>query len=382
MPAASCQRTTDENDSSSAPGFWRKAWRPDNTDGLGIMEKRINMDRINLDWVLIDPTVNGYVVGFTRWRRMWRYNYTKRHEQCLYQILVGCRAIRCFKMGKPGKPNLLHSDRCSWTYGESFPCPSSPVSNSGSPWLGCARTNSLSPIWSKCSPKPSRDSTAVAERPSLRPSNVRTFPARPTPSTANCRGCPCPWPRRFSAASPPTCGPCSPLACTAALPAAWRSLAVVVLDGKKIKNAAKRLLFTRGLPGKLFGGKLLAAYLPAEGLVVALAAEADGEANDIPQVPRLLPLARAAIVGPRLWVADAQFCDLDRPALVTQEGDHMLLRFTLRNSFQADATKRPKTGVNRQGQAYRQDWGWMGSASIRGDATCVTSWWSDPAMSQ
>ena len=39
------------------------------------------MDRINLDRVLIDPTVNGYVVGFTRWRHMWEYNYTKRRER-------------------------------------------------------------------------------------------------------------------------------------------------------------------------------------------------------------------------------------------------------------------------------------------------------------
>jgi hypothetical protein len=147
------------------------------------------------------------------------------------------------------------------------------------------------------------------------------------------------------------------------LPTCLAHLAVIVLDGKKIKNAAKRLLATRGLPGKLFGGKLLAAYLPAEGLAVALAADADGEANDIPQVPRLLPLARAAVAGPRLWVADAQFCDLDQPALFTQEGDHFLLRFTLRNSFHPDATKPALTGTNRQGQAYRQDWGWMGSPS-------------------
>lgn len=147
------------------------------------------------------------------------------------------------------------------------------------------------------------------------------------------------------------------------LPPCLAKLSVVVLDGKKIKKVAKRLLDTRGLPGKLFGGKLLAGYVPAEGLVVALAAEADGEANDIPQVPRLLPMARAAVAGPRLWVADAQFCDLDQPALFTQEGDHFLLRFTLRNSFHADATKPVLTGTNRQGQTYRQDFGWMGAPS-------------------
>ena len=85
-----------------------------------------------------------------------------------------------------------------------------------------------------------------------------------------------------------------------ALPASLAGLAVVILDGKKIKKAAKRLLATRGQPGKLYGGKILAAYLPAEGLVVALAADPDGEANDIRLVPRALPLARAAVAGPRL----------------------------------------------------------------------------------
>jgi hypothetical protein len=111
------------------------------------------------------------------------------------------------------------------------------------------------------------------------------------------------------------------------LPDCLAGLAVVVIDGKKIKRAAKRLLATRGRPGKLYGGKVLAAYLPAEGLVVALAADPDGEANDVRLVPRALPLARAAVAGPRLWVADRQFCDLDQPGRFTGGGDHFLLRF-------------------------------------------------------
>jgi hypothetical protein len=147
------------------------------------------------------------------------------------------------------------------------------------------------------------------------------------------------------------------------LPACLDKLTVVVLDGKKIKNAAKRLLATRGRPGKLFGGKVLAAYLPANGLAVAMAADPDGEANDIRLMPRVMPLARAAVAGPRLWVADAQFCDLDQTAAFTQdEGDHFLLRFTLRNSFTADPDRPARSGVNRRGQAYTQDWGWMGAA--------------------
>src|SRR5262249_2405562 len=69
--------------------------------------------------------------------------------------------------------------------------------------------------------------------------------------------------------------------------------------------------------------------------------------------------------GPRLWVADAQFCDLDQPTRFTQEpGDHFLLRFNGRNSFTVDPDPKrvASGGINRRGQAYRQDWGWMGAA--------------------
>ena len=148
------------------------------------------------------------------------------------------------------------------------------------------------------------------------------------------------------------------------LPRCLDRFTVVVLDGKKIKNDAKRLFDTRGRPGKLFGGKILAAYAPADGLVLAMAADPDGEANDIRLMPRVMPLARAAVAGPRLWVADAQFCDLDQPeAFCLEEGDHFLVRFTLRNSFERDTKKAVTHGVNHLGQSYYQEWGWMGSAS-------------------
>jgi hypothetical protein len=146
------------------------------------------------------------------------------------------------------------------------------------------------------------------------------------------------------------------------LPASLAGLRVVILDGKKIKKVAKRLLATRGRPGKLYGGKVLAAYLPAQGLVVALAADPDGEANDIRLVPGALEQARAAVAGPRLWVADAQFCDLDQPGRFSADGDHFLIRFSHRNGFAADPARPAQHGRNGRGQAYTQEWGWMGSA--------------------
>ena len=58
----------------------------------------------------------------------------------------------------------------------------------------------------------------------------------------------------------------------------------------------------------------------ARALAVAMAADPDGEANDIRLMPDAVPRARARIAGSRLWVADRQFCDLNQPALLTEEG--------------------------------------------------------------
>lgn len=149
------------------------------------------------------------------------------------------------------------------------------------------------------------------------------------------------------------------------LPSSLDGLTVVVLDGKKIKKAAKRLLATRGRPGKLYGGKVLAAYLPAEGLAVALAADPDGEANDIRLVPRVLPLARQAVAGPRLWVADRQFGDLIQPGRFAEDDDHFLIRFSRTVSFAADPDRPAVTGVDAAGRPWRQEWGWLGLTQDR-----------------
>jgi DDE family transposase len=146
-----------------------------------------------------------------------------------------------------------------------------------------------------------------------------------------------------------------------ALPESLAGLAVVVLDGKKIKKAAKRLLATRGRPGKLYGGKVLAAYLPAEGLGVALAADPDGEANDLRLVPRALPLARAVVAGPRLWVADRQFCNLDQPDRFTEGGDHYLSRHSKGTNFHPDPARPARSGTDAHGRASTEEWGGRGA---------------------
>ena len=151
----------------------------------------------------------------------------------------------------------------------------------------------------------------------------------------------------------------------ALLPASLAGLQVVVLDGKKIKKAAKRLLATRGRPGKLYGGKILAAYAPRQGMVVALASDPDGEANDIRLVPLALEAVRAAVDGPRLYVADRQFCDLDQPARFTESGDHFLVRFAAKTSFELDPERPAQRGVDAAGRPVLQEWGRMGSPKDR-----------------
>jgi Transposase DDE domain len=146
------------------------------------------------------------------------------------------------------------------------------------------------------------------------------------------------------------------------LPACLAGLTVVILDGKKSKRAAKRLLAVRGRPGKVFGGKVLVAYLPAEGLAVAMAADPDGEANDIRLVPHALAQTRAAVAGPRLWVADRQFGDLEQPGRFADGDDHFLIRYRQGVTFAADPQRPAQTGVDAAGRSFTQEWGWLGAA--------------------
>src|SRR5438067_1023227 len=83
-------------------------------------------------------------------------------------------------------------------------------------------------------------------------------------------------------------------------------------------------------------------------------ADPDGEANDIRLVPRVLPLARAAVAGPRLWVADRQFCDLDQPARFCAGGDHYLIRFSKKTGFHPDPSRPAQAGVDGRGRAFRE----------------------------
>jgi hypothetical protein len=154
-----------------------------------------------------------------------------------------------------------------------------------------------------------------------------------------------------------------PQAARQTLPASLRALDVFAVDGKKIKRAAKRLKAARKFAGTPLGGKALAALDLRRGMVVAINAHLDGETNDAPLIPDLLPQVRERSTRRRLWIADRQFCDLVQPHRFAQDNDAYLIRFHPKNSFVRDAERPVREGVDEQGRRFLEEWGWMGAAT-------------------
>jgi hypothetical protein len=113
------------------------------------------------------------------------------------------------------------------------------------------------------------------------------------------------------------------------LPACFDAFAVIVGDGKKVKNAAKRLAPTRGFAGKLIGAKALVALDVRSGLAVAMNDSLDGMANDVPLVPGLMDQLRDHVcpARPILSVWDRQFDDVGTMRhLSARAGDAFVVR--------------------------------------------------------
>lgn len=152
----------------------------------------------------------------------------------------------------------------------------------------------------------------------------------------------------------------------AELPASLAALTVVVGDGKTLKRVAKRLLPARGAAGKVYGGKLLVAFLPSQGVAVTMAADPDGERNECRLVPQMVEQTRQVVSGPRLWVLDRQFCDLVQTARCSEEGDHFLIRYHQKVRFCPAPTQSAVVTRDAQGRRIVEDWGWLGAESNRG----------------
>jgi hypothetical protein len=154
--------------------------------------------------------------------------------------------------------------------------------------------------------------------------------------------------------------PVYPAAARVPVPSSLQEFAVMVVDGKASKRVAKRLKPLQGRKGGVLGGKALVALELASGLAVAMATHADGETNEAKLVPALLPQVRVRIAGPRLWVADRQFCDLTQTAVFATEADHFVVRYHPKTHFCPEPTRPAQQGADPQGRVWVEDGGWLG----------------------
>ena len=74
---------------------------------------------------------------------------------------------------------------------------------------------------------------------------------------------------------------------------------------------------------------------------------------------------RCRRVGPRLWIADRQFCGLGELALLGSEADHFLIRRTTTAHFEPDPACPADGGPDGRGRRYHQQWGWLGRGKGR-----------------
>ena len=113
----------------------------------------------------------------------------------------------------------------------------------------------------------------------------------------------------------------------------------------------------------MLGAKILAGLRLDTGQVIAFHADPDGETNDCPLVPGLLAQIRSRTTGPRLYIADRQFCGSGQLDLFAAEGDHYLARRTTTAQFSPDPLRPGREGVDGRGRRYVESWGALGIRS-------------------
>lgn len=143
------------------------------------------------------------------------------------------------------------------------------------------------------------------------------------------------------------------------LPACFDGFEVVVGDGKKIKNAAKRLAPTRGFSGSLLGAKALMALHLRSGMAVAMSDSLDGMTNDVPLVPALMEQLRQRFPRPLLSIWDRQFDDpRTMRRLSERPGDAFLVR--LKQTQMAFAVESAVQTQDATGRAVLDEIGVLG----------------------
>jgi hypothetical protein len=144
-------------------------------------------------------------------------------------------------------------------------------------------------------------------------------------------------------------------------PPSLRHFRILVMDGKALKHAAKRLKPVRDRAGRGLGGKALVAMELSTGLIVGMTADPDGHANEAKLVPQLLPAIRERLPGINLWMADQQFGDLAQVRRCTESGDHCVLRLHPKSQFAPDAQQPAGHGVDRLDRAWVDEIGTLHS---------------------
>jgi len=156
-----------------------------------------------------------------------------------------------------------------------------------------------------------------------------------------------------------------PESVTTRVPRCFNANNIYGIDGKKIKDVAKRLLETRGTPGKLMGGKTVVALSVHEGIVVAFHSTLDGEANDGPLVPGLLEEVHRQTPKDNVFLMDSQFCDLTTPNRILAYGSHFVARYHPKTKFYQDTTVKPQKGIDSLGRNYEEEIGFLGTPGTK-----------------
>jgi hypothetical protein len=151
------------------------------------------------------------------------------------------------------------------------------------------------------------------------------------------------------------------------LSSSLRGYEAVVIDGKTIKNVAKRLKPLRGVGGGMLGGKAVVALEWSSGLALAMQAHGDGDASEKRFVKDVVAQTDQTISKPRLFVADRAYCDLVQTVHFTQRmGDQFLVRHHSGTKFSRDSNCAEQKGTDKEGRRVVVSWGWLGSTANKG----------------
>lgn len=91
-----------------------------------------------------------------------------------------------------------------------------------------------------------------------------------------------------------------------------------------------------------------------------MAADLDGDANDVRLLPELIASVTERIPGRRLWLADRQYCDLVQLERFSNQDDCYVVRYNAKVKFECDTNERSYQGTDDQGNRYTDECGWLG----------------------